>query len=165
MMLSFIYCWDYCWKCEFDKDVKIENYNHHDGEQLLFYQKVLIKTELKEEYSLYYCIILLKERRTPIYLIKTVAKRNLNRTLNANSAWRKLTWMNRDWTGKLQVTLISARIVLVLKTEGFENQRLLTRFLQKQVIILIENYFHNFLLTRGFQQSKNSGLLVLKYLS
>ena len=110
MMLSFIYCWDYCWKCEFDKDVKIENYNHHDGEQLLFYQKVLIKTELKEEYSLYYCIILLKERRTPIYLIKTVAKRNLNRTLNANSAWRKLTWMNRDWTGKLQVTLISTYI-------------------------------------------------------
>ena len=32
MMLSFLHRWDYCWKCEFDVDVKIENYCHHDAE-------------------------------------------------------------------------------------------------------------------------------------
>ena len=55
---------------------------------------------------LYYC----KKRRTPIYLIKTVLKRNLKRTLFHNSTWRKLTWMNRKWAGKLQVTLLSTYI-------------------------------------------------------
>ena len=43
MMLSFLHRWDYCWKCEFGINVKIENYNHHDGEQLPFYKKVPIK--------------------------------------------------------------------------------------------------------------------------
>ena len=42
MMLSFLHLWDYCWKCEFDIDAKIDNYNHRDGEQLLFYKKVQI---------------------------------------------------------------------------------------------------------------------------
>ena len=37
---------------------------------------------------LYYC----KKRRTPIYLIKTLFKRNLKRTLRHNSTLRKLTW-------------------------------------------------------------------------
>ena len=73
-----------CWKCEFDTGGKIENYNHHDGEQLLFYKKVHIKTQSKKKdvlyiIALYYC----KKRRTPIYLIKTVPKRNLKRTLHA----------------------------------------------------------------------------------
>ena len=31
--------------CEFDTDVKIENYYHHDEEQLMFYKKVHIKTQ------------------------------------------------------------------------------------------------------------------------
>ena len=35
-MLSFLHRWDCCWKCQFDTDVKTENYNHHDGEQLFF---------------------------------------------------------------------------------------------------------------------------------
>ena len=39
----------YCWKCEFDTDVKIENYDHHDGEQLIFYKKLHIKTQSKEK--------------------------------------------------------------------------------------------------------------------
>ena len=48
-MLSFLHRWDYCWKCEFDTDVKIENYYHHDGEQLGFYKKVDIKTQSKKK--------------------------------------------------------------------------------------------------------------------
>ena len=49
MMLAFLHRWDYCWKCEFDTDVKTENYNHHDGEQLLFYKKAHIKTQRKKK--------------------------------------------------------------------------------------------------------------------
>ena len=130
-MLSFLHRWDCCWKCQFDTDVKIENYNHHDGEQFLqnFYKfiftKVHIKTRSKNKgvlvifillpYNpLYYC----KKWRTPIYLIKTVLKRNLKRTFSYsviqqlfhNSTWSKLTWMNLNWTGKLQVTLFSTYI-------------------------------------------------------
>ena len=48
-MLAFLHRWDYCWKCEFDTDVKTENYNHHDGEQLLFYKKAHIKTQRKKK--------------------------------------------------------------------------------------------------------------------
>ena len=122
-MLSFLHCWGCCWKCQFDTDVKIENYAHHDGEQLLFIKKVYfkkklhIKTQSKRKdvlvifilliYNpLYYC----KKRRTPIYLIKTVLKRTLKRTLFHNSIRRKLTWVNRNWTGKLQVTVLSTYI-------------------------------------------------------
>ena len=44
-LLSFLHRWDYCWKCEFDADVKIiENYHQHCGEQLGFHKKVHIKT-------------------------------------------------------------------------------------------------------------------------
>ena len=53
-----------CWKCQFDTDVKIENYNHHDGEQLLFLKKSFKKstyqnTEQEEGYSCNLCIIAL----------------------------------------------------------------------------------------------------------
>ena len=127
-MLSFLHRWDCCWKCQFGTDVKIENYNHHDEEQLLFLKKVYfyffkkkitckIKTLSKKNDALVIFILLLynplydcKKRRTAISLIKTVLKRNLKRTLFHNSTWRKLTWMNRNWTGKLQVTLLSTYI-------------------------------------------------------
>ena len=39
-MLSFLHRWDYWWKCEFETDVKIENFCNHDGEELLFDKKV-----------------------------------------------------------------------------------------------------------------------------
>ena len=44
IMLSFLHRPYYCWKCEFEIDARIENYNHHDGEKLLFYKKVHVKT-------------------------------------------------------------------------------------------------------------------------
>ena len=46
-MLSFLHRWDCCWQGQFDTDVKIGNYNHHDGEQLLYFfkKKVRIKTQ------------------------------------------------------------------------------------------------------------------------
>ena len=71
-----------------------------------FSKNVLVIFILLLYNPLYYC----KKRRTPIYLIKTVLKRNLKRTLFHNSTWRKLTWINRNWTGKLQGILLSAYI-------------------------------------------------------
>ena len=47
-MLSFLHRWNCCWKCQFDTDVKTENYNHHDGEQWHFFKKVHIKTQSKK---------------------------------------------------------------------------------------------------------------------
>ena len=49
-MLSFLHRWGYCWKCEFVKDVKLEqNFYHNDGEQLGFYEKVYLKTQIKKK--------------------------------------------------------------------------------------------------------------------
>ena len=48
-MFSFLHRWDYCWKCEFHTDVKIENCYHHDGEQLGFYKNIPIKTQSKKK--------------------------------------------------------------------------------------------------------------------
>ena len=48
-MLLFFHRWDYCWKCEFDINAKVENYYHHDGEQSGFYEKVHIKTQIKKD--------------------------------------------------------------------------------------------------------------------
>ena len=41
--------WDYCWKCEFDTDIKIQSYYNHDGEQLLFYKKSTHQNTDQEE--------------------------------------------------------------------------------------------------------------------
>ena len=41
-ILSFLHRWDCCWKSQFDTDVKTGNYNHHDGQQLLFLKKKCI---------------------------------------------------------------------------------------------------------------------------
>ena len=80
-MLSFLPPWDYCWKCEFDTDVKIENYCHydHDGEQLGFYIKK-ITYQNTEEKALYY-----KKWRIPIYLTQTVPKRTSNAIFRGES--------------------------------------------------------------------------------
>ena len=59
---------------------------HHDGEQLLFYKKVHIKTQSKKNVFVMLYIIARNEELqscATIYLIKTVVKRNLKRTLNA----------------------------------------------------------------------------------
>ena len=96
-------------RCKFDTDctdVKIENYYHHDGEQLLFNKIVHIKTQSKKK-DVLVIFILLQEMKLPIYLIKTVLKRTSNMRY---STWRKLTKLNRNWTGKIQVTLLSAYI-------------------------------------------------------
>ena len=62
--------------------MKIENY-HHDEEQLLFYEKVHIKTQSNKKDVLVIFVLLLettslKKRGIPIYLIKSVLKRTSN---------------------------------------------------------------------------------------
>ena len=96
MTLSFLHRWDYCWKCEFDIDVKIENYNHHDGEQLLFYKKVHIKTQSKKK-DVLVIFILLQETKNSNLFDKNCAQENVK---CHNLTWRKLNWMNRNWTGQ-----------------------------------------------------------------
>ena len=79
---------------------------------------------------LYYC----KKRRSPIYLIKTALKRNLKRTLFHNSTWRKLTWLNRNWTSKLQVTLLStyiSRKKLCSQTFKASSEKVILMYSQK----------------------------------
>ena len=66
---------------------KIENYYHHDGEQLGFYKKVHIKTQGKKKDVL----VIFKLQETNEFHI-------------AYWTWRKLTLRNCNWTGKLQVT-------------------------------------------------------------
>ena len=46
-MLPLLHRWRYCWKCEFDSDIKIKNYPH-DGENFGFYKKIHIKIQSKE---------------------------------------------------------------------------------------------------------------------
>ena len=55
-MLSFLHRWDYCWKCEFDTDVKIKNSYHHDGEQLGFHKNTYQNKEPKGGCSCNLCI-------------------------------------------------------------------------------------------------------------
>ena len=88
MMLSFLHRWDYCWKCEFDIDVKIENHNHHDGEQLLFYKKVHIKTQSKKK-DVFVIFMLLQETKNSNLFDKNYAQENVK---CHNLTWRKLTW-------------------------------------------------------------------------
>ena len=98
-MLSFLHCWDYCWKCEFNTDVKTENYYQHYGEQLGFYKKVHIKTQSRMFLWSLYC----KKQRIPIYLTKTVLKRTSNAMFNM----KKVDLDDRHWTRRL---LLSAYI-------------------------------------------------------
>ena len=78
---------------------RIENYYHHDGEQLGFYKKAHTKTQSKKKDVLVTFFILLvnqkKNEKRKLYL----RERQM-----PYSAWRKLTLMNRNWTGKLQIT-------------------------------------------------------------
>ena len=58
VMLSFLHRWDHCWKCEFDTDVKIKHYNHHDGGHLIYYKRD-IPNQSKKKNVLVISILLL----------------------------------------------------------------------------------------------------------
>ena len=85
---------------------RIENCYHHDGEQLGFYKNTnpYENTEQNEGCSFNFILQVKetknKKRRILIYLTKTL----LERTSNAISVQRKLTWMSSNRTGKLQAT-------------------------------------------------------------
>ena len=97
MMLAFLHRWGYCWKCEFDTDVKIENYNHHDGEQLLFYKKTHIKTQRKKKDVVEIFIILyyiMQETKNSNLFDKNCTQEKPQENVKChNSTWRKLNWI------------------------------------------------------------------------
>ena len=66
--------WDYCWKYEFDTEVKIENYYHHDGDQIGFYKKSTYQNT--EQKALYF-----KERRIP--WLRLIVTEQVNYTCKA----------------------------------------------------------------------------------
>ena len=92
-MLSFLHRWDYCWKCEFDIDIKTENYITMMVNNYFFI--VHIKTQSKKK-DVHVILILMQRQRIPIYLIKLYSRERQM----PYSTWRKLTWMNRNWRGK-----------------------------------------------------------------
>ena len=95
-MLSFFNNWGYRWKCEFDTDVKIEKYNDHDGEQLLFYEKAHIKTQSKTGCSCNLYIIAYIVARNPNLFDKKCTQGKPQESFKYHiSTWRKLTWMKR----------------------------------------------------------------------
>ena len=58
-----------------------------------FYKKVHNKTQCKN-----------KDVLVIFILLQEIKNSNLFDKKRHNSTWRKLTWMNRNWTGKLQVS-------------------------------------------------------------
>ena len=84
-MLSLLHRWDYCRKCEFDTDVKIENYYHCDEEQLGFYKNVHIKTQGKKKDVL--VIFILQETKNPNLFDKNCAQENVKYHIQHEESW------------------------------------------------------------------------------
>ena len=85
----FLHRWDYCWEYEFDADVKkkIEEYHHHDGEQLGFYKRGHIKRcRLSKKKDI--LGIARNEKFQFIYLAKTV---NIKCHIQHEKSW--LRWI------------------------------------------------------------------------
>ena len=91
-ILAFLRPWDYYWKCEFDTDVKIENYYHHDGEQLGFHKKVLIKTQGKKKDVL--VIFALQERKKFNLFDKNCTQENVKSHIQHEDSW--LRWIANE---------------------------------------------------------------------
>ena len=95
-MLSFLYRWDYCWKCEFDTDVKI------DRKLLPWWRTIrfLLKSTSKHSKKMDIIVIfILQEMKNSNFVWQNCAEENVN------AIWRKLREMKFNWIGKLQVRL------------------------------------------------------------
>ena len=88
-MLSFLHLWDCCWKCEFDTDVKIETYYHHDGEQTGFYKKLHIKTQSKKNNV--FVIFILQETKNSNLFEKNCTQENVKYNIQHKETW--LRWI------------------------------------------------------------------------
>ena len=86
----FSYLWGYCWKCEFDYRCqnRIENYYHHDGEQL-FFKKTYFKLQSKMKDVL--VIISLQETKNSNLYNKNCIRTSKTERQMPYSKWGKLT--------------------------------------------------------------------------
>ena len=81
-MLLFLHRFDE--KCEFDTDLKIENYYHHDGEQLHFYKNERIKTQ-----STVLATIILQEMKNSNIFDKNCTQENIRCNIQHEESWRR----------------------------------------------------------------------------
>ena len=91
-LLSFLHCWDYCWKCEFDTDVKIENDYHYDREQpeqLSFLKKVHVKTQSQKNDVL--VIFVLQETKNFNLFDKNCTQDNVKCYIQHEESWHRWT--------------------------------------------------------------------------
>ena len=110
-ILSFLHRWQNCWKCESDTDVKIENHLTMMKNNYFFIKKVHIKTQSNEK-DVLVIFVLLQETNFNLFDKKCTRE---NVKCHPYSTWKKLTWMNCNWTGRLQVTLLSTWHLYFLK--------------------------------------------------
>ena len=83
---------------------RIGNYYQHDGEQFGFYKKSTYEnTEQKEACSCNFTLQVNETKNKKQSILIGLTKNHTQRQM-PYSAWRKLTWINRNWTGKLQIT-------------------------------------------------------------
>ena len=87
-MVSFLPRWDYWWKCEFDTDVKIENYYHHDGEQSGFCKKKYISKHRAKNFTL-------QETKNSNLFDKNGIQVNVKCHIQQEDSWRSESWLNR----------------------------------------------------------------------
>ena len=80
-MLLFLHRWDYCWKCEFDADAKIEK-------EIIItmmendYKRVTYQNTEEKERRMFLQSLYCKKQRILIYLTKTVLKTTSNAIFN-----------------------------------------------------------------------------------
>ena len=75
-----------CWNCEFDTDVKIENYYHHDRKHLGFYKKkVHIKIQSKKKDVL--VIFKLQETKNSILFDNNCTQENVKYHIQHEESW------------------------------------------------------------------------------
>ena len=100
-VLSFFHRWDFCWKCKVNTYVKKELDVSPWWRTIRFLLEKNISKHKAEQKGGYSCSLRISRNEEFIWQ-KSYSKQNQMSYLT----WRKLTYMNRNWTGKLQVTVL-----------------------------------------------------------
>ena len=80
-MLLFLHHWDFCWKCEFDTDVKKENHYHYAGKQAGF----IISKDTKQKKDVFVIFVLQETENYNLFDKNYVLKITLNGIFNVKT--------------------------------------------------------------------------------